>query len=157
MNRKPSFFERLTGAINADEDDFAFDDPQDEDVSEEDESPSMPAVEIEEEAQLAVDVLQTSDKIIVRTMVAGVDPDDLDVDITREMVTISGHREKLRSLSDEEFFHQELYWGSFSRSILLPEEVEVEEAVAEEKHGLLVIELPKIDKHKKTKLKVKSA
>jgi HSP20 family protein len=152
---KPSFFERLTGAINVDDDDFEVTD----ETSDEDGIPTGMEEGFEEsvaDAELAVDVLQTPDKIIIRTMVAGVEPSDLDVDITREMVTISGHREKLRTISNEEYFHQELYWGTFSRSILLPEEIEVEEAVAEEKHGLLVIELPKIDKHRKTKLKVKT-
>jgi HSP20 family protein len=88
-------------------------------------------------------------------MVAGVKPDDLDISITRDMITIKGKRETEREILDEDYFHRELYWGSFSRTIMLPAEIEVEEAEAVEKHGLLILKLPKIDKHKQTRLKVK--
>lgn len=107
------------------------------------------------EGQLSVDVYQTSDDIVIRAHVAGVRPDELDVSITRDMVTIKGKREEAREVEDEDYFYKELYWGSFSRTILLPQEIEVEEATANEKHGLLIIRLPKIDKAKQTKLKVK--
>jgi HSP20 family protein len=58
-------------------------------------------------------------------------------------------------IQDEDYFHRELYWGSFSRTIMLPAEIEVEEAEAVEKHGLLILRLPKIDKNKQTRLKVR--
>jgi len=71
-------------------------------------------------------------------------------------VIIRGKREEDRTMSGEDYFHKELYWGSFSRTILLPQEIEVEGAEALEKHGLLIIKLPKVDKGRETKLKVKS-
>jgi HSP20 family protein len=108
------------------------------------------------EGQLTIDVYQTPDDIIVKTMVAGVRPEDLDISITRDMVTIKGMREEAREVTDDKYFHRELYWGAFSRSVVLPEEVDVESAEATERHGLLIIRLPKIDKHRETKLKVKS-
>jgi len=89
-------------------------------------------------------------------MVAGVRPEDLQITISRDMITIKGKREENRTITDDNYFLQELYWGSFSRTILLPEEIDPEEAEAIEKHGLLVIKLPKIDKEKKTSLKIKS-
>ena len=49
-----------------------------------------------------------------------------------------------------------MYWGSFSRTIALPAEIDVDEAEAIEKHGLLILKLPKLDKRKKSKLKVKT-
>ncbi len=109
-----------------------------------------------EEAQLTVDVYQTPSDIVVQAMVAGVKPEDLQVEIGRDMVTIRGKREENRSVADDDFFVQELYWGSFSRTILLPQEIEPEEAEAMEKHGLLIIKMPKIDKTLKTSLKIKS-
>ena len=109
-----------------------------------------------EEGQLTVDVYQTPAEIIVQTMVAGVRPEDLQITISRDMITIKGKREENRTITDDNYFLQELYWGSFSRTILLPEEIDPEEAEAIEKHGLLVIKLPKIDKEKKTSLKIKS-
>jgi HSP20 family protein len=90
-------------------------------------------------------------------MVAGVKPQDLDINITRDMVTIHGTREDSIEVTQENYFHKELYWGSFSRNIILPEEIDVEEADAKEKHGLLMITLPKLDKDRKTKLSVKSS
>ena len=109
-----------------------------------------------EEGQLAVDVYQTAKEIIIKAMVAGVDPDNLQVNITRDMVTIKGKREENRTISEENYFAQELYWGAFTRTILLPHEIEPEEAEAMEQNGLLVIKLPKIDKDKKATVKVKS-
>ncbi|HEY4502715.1 MAG TPA: Hsp20/alpha crystallin family protein [Candidatus Paceibacterota bacterium] len=108
------------------------------------------------DGELSVDVYQTPDDIVIRAHVAGVRPDDLDIAITRDMVTIKGKREEAREVEDENYFYKELYWGSFSRTILLPQEIEVEEAQATEKHGLLILRLPKVDKEKQTKLKVKS-
>ncbi len=112
--------------------------------------------EEEEEAQLTVDLYQTPTEIVVQTMVAGVVPDNLSIVITRDMITIHGKREENHSINSDNYFVQELYWGAFSRTISLPEEVDPEEAEAIEKHGLLIIRLPKINKEKKTTLKVKS-
>jgi HSP20 family molecular chaperone IbpA len=113
-------------------------------------------VEEEEAGELAIDVYQTPTHIVIKAMIAGVRPDDLDVSITRDMVTIRGKRERHTEGTAGDFFFQELYWGSFARTIVLPQEVEIEEAEASEKHGLLVIRLPKLDKGRQAKLKVKS-
>ena len=89
-------------------------------------------------------------------MVAGVASEDLSVSVTREMVTIKGKREAPKGVSSENYFYQELYWGAFSRVILLPSEVETEEVEATEKHGLLTIKLPRIDKDRRQTIKIKS-
>ena len=151
MQNKRSFFERLTGAVKLDE------------VAEEPEVSLPPKVsprpsiyeEAEEEAQLTVDVYNTPSEIIIKTMVAGVRPDDLDVAITRDSVTIRGKRSEDRSVASDEYLHRELYWGSFARTIALPEEIDVDGAEAVEKYGMLVLTLPKIDKNRETKLRVK--
>ena len=171
MFKKRSFFEKLTGGLSLrdyDEDIVDDDDDFEDDVEEEPtkkESRKIPvtnerewADEEEEEqvGELSVDVYQTLSEIIVQTMVAGVRPEDLNVDITRDTVTISGSRKEAKTIKDDDYFTQELYWGSFSRTIALPEEVDPDEAEATEKHGLLVLKLPKIDKNRQTKLKIKS-
>jgi HSP20 family protein len=89
-------------------------------------------------------------------MVAGVNPDELDVSISQEMVVIKGSRRESYRVEENDYFHKELYWGSFSRTILLPAEVKADEAIAELRHGLLTIRLPKIDKQKQTKLRIKT-
>ncbi len=145
-----SFFERITGTISVadDHDDY-------EEIALEPTRREPEWVE-EEEGELSVDVYQTPSEIIIQTMVAGVKPEDLTINITREMVTIKGTREAARTIADEDYFQRELYWGSFARTILLPAEIETEEAEATERNGLLTIRLPKIDKDKSTKLKVKT-
>lgn len=109
-----------------------------------------------EEGELPVDMYQTRDAIVIRALVAGVNPDDLNISITRDMVTLQGQREEMQEAPDEDYFHRELFWGSFSRSIVLPEEIIIDEAEAKEKHGLLEIVLPKLDKGRSAKLSVKS-
>jgi len=152
-NKKRSFFERLTGSIKADEEDFI----ETKKISVKSDSKDNNWIEEEnEEAELTVDVYQTQSDIVVQTMVAGVKPEDLELTIARDMITIRGKREESRIISEENFFTKELYWGTFSRTILLPAEVDPEEAEATEKHGLLTVKLPKIDKDKKTNVKVKS-
>jgi HSP20 family protein len=151
---KKSFFERLTGTVRLDEKETA--EKGSRDSREADASKENWVEEEEKDAELTVDVSQTPDEIIVKAMVAGVHPEDLDVDITRDMVTIKGHREEEHTSKDEDFFVQELYWGGFSRSITLPEEIDVDASEAIEKHGLLILKLPKIDKGRKTKLKIKT-
>jgi HSP20 family protein len=153
QNKKRSFFERLTGSIRAEEE-------QEEEVhymGKEDKKSGNGWMEAEnEEAELTVDVYQTDNDIIVQTMVAGVKPEDIELTVARSMITIRGKREDNRTIDEENYFIKELYWGAFSRTISLPQEVEPEEAEATEKHGLLTIKLQKIDKEKKTSLKVKS-
>ena len=170
MIKKRSFLERLTGSIrfednegNEEEEKSLFEQgrkisPSVRDNNEGRNKDSQTETKWEEEidAELTVDVYQTSSEIIVQTMVAGVQPDNLSISITRDMITIRGKREENQSIEKDNYFVQELYWGSFSRTISLPEEVNPEEAEAVERHGLLIIKLPKLDKNKETKLKIKS-
>lgn len=159
MAKKQSFFDRLTGASYDDSFD-SFDNEFEEEAATPDHaSPHVAAMtEPEEsEAQLTVDVYQTDSDIIIRALVAGVRPDDLDVAITRDMVTISGKRVEQKEVDEEDFVYRELFWGGFSRTIVLPAEVDVDAASASEKHGLLTITLPKLNKDRQTKLKVKGS
>ena len=88
-------------------------------------------------------------------MLVGGPEDDVPVAITRDTVTIRGKREEYKESADDDYFHKELFWGGFTRTIVLPEEIVIDEAEAREKHGLLEIVLPKVDKDRSTKLKVK--
>jgi HSP20 family protein len=163
--KKPSFLERLTGGNQSDEydrildeehkfgeDDLAVDEDQEEDTWEEEDVDAGP----QQDGELPVDMYQTEDSIVIRALVAGVSPTELEISITRDMVTIRGVREEYQEAHDDGYFHRELFWGSFSRTLLLPEEVAIDEAEAQEKHGLLEIKLPKLDKHRSTQLKVRT-
>lgn len=160
--KKPSFLERLTGTASQEDYDAVLDNDSIEDnfddvnqYSEESEWPGHGTEEKSEDGELPVDMYQTPDSIVIRALVAGVTPEDLDISITRDMVTIRGQREEDREAPDEDYYHRELFWGGFTRTLLLPEEVLIDEAEAKEKHGFLEIILPKVDKNRSTKLKVK--
>ncbi|MBI2035692.1 MAG: Hsp20/alpha crystallin family protein [Candidatus Liptonbacteria bacterium] len=112
------------------------------------------ALSSEMEGQLTIDVYQTSSHIIVESTIAGVNPDDLDIEITPESVTIRGQREKEERVKEDDYIYQECYWGRFSRSVILPQEVDPDKSEATLKNGVLKIKLPKINREKSKKLKV---
>lgn len=166
MFKKRSFFQKLTGGLSLrdnDEDIFSVEEelPRGKKSSfeetEEDEKDLAEWSEPEEEpSELSVDVYQTNDEIVVKAFAAGVRPEDLDIDIARDMITISGHRKEGSVAETGDYMTQELFWGSFTRSIMLPEEIDPEQTIATEKNGLIIIRLPKLDKKKRTKVRVKS-
>ena len=153
MPKKRSFLQRLSGARPLEEEYDAFDD-------EEVEVPQrhMPVREEERvEGQLPVDMYQTPDEIVIRTFVAGVRADDINVSISRDMVVIEGAREEHSESVGTDYFSQELFWGAFSRTIMLPQEIDVDGASASAKDGLLTLTLPKLDPTRQTKLKVRGS
>ena len=158
QNKKRSFWEKMTGGFSLEEEEQI--EPKKvviKGVKEADSKNGNGWIEEEnDEAELSVDVYQTPTDIVVQTMVAGVRPEDLELTIARDMITIRGNREESRTIDEDNYFSKELYWGKFSRTISLPQEVEPEEAEATEKHGLLTVRLKKVDKEKRSSLKVKS-
>lgn len=110
----------------------------------------------EYEGQLAVDVYQTDDEIVIKSTIAGVRPEDIDVTIDNDMVTIRGERKRDEEVKKENYFYQECYWGSFSRSIILPCDIETDKISAELKNGVLTVRLPKVDKSRVKKISVKA-
>jgi HSP20 family protein len=153
--KKRSLFQKLTGVVHDEEEskDGAFRDftitPPDFSQHPNEENSEEP------EGQLAVDIYETDTNIYVQAMPAGVSAEDLNISITPDTVVIRGKREGPQVVMSENYIIRELYWGVFSRTIVLPEEIDPSEADAIEKHGLLIIRLPKIDKMKKHRLKVK--
>jgi len=106
------------------------------------------------EGQLAVDVAQTDKAIIITSTVAGVKPEDLTININNDLLTIRGRREREIEVKEEDYFYKECYWGSFSRTIVLPVDVLTDEAEATFKNGVLTIVLPKEASKKEIKIKV---
>lgn len=168
--KKRTFFERLTATPRLAEDYDAFEEDADDapvrkmsGVARRDPgssavgtAPTMPEPVVE--GQLPVDVLQTPSELIIRAFVAGVRGDGLDISLSRDMITISGARSEPSGgdPDDDDYFTRELYWGAFTRTVLLPQEIDIESASATTKDGLLTLILPKLDKAKQTKLRVKS-
>lgn len=110
----------------------------------------------EYEGQLTIDMYQTKDNVIIKSTIAGVRPEDIDITIANDMVTIRGERKRDFEASSEDYFYQECYWGSFSRSVVLPVDVDIENVGADLKDGILTVVLPKAAKAKAKKIKVAS-
>ena len=166
VKQKRSFLEKITGSkkIDENEDSFmapVFSDEEDNemimesgnfsrDFSEKDEDYSNDA-----EGQLTIDVYQNENEIVIKSTIAGVKPEDLDVSISNDMVTIKGERKNEEVVSEEDYYYQECYWGGFSRSVVLPVEVIADKADASLKNGILTIKLTKADTTKTKKIQVR--
>jgi len=109
----------------------------------------------EPEGQLTVDVYQTPTDIVVESAIAGVRPDDLDITVTTDSISIRGTRAREKTVRDEDYLYQECYWGKFARSLILPQEVDPESAEVTFKNGILTVHLPKANKKKTRKLRVR--
>ena len=174
--KKRSFFERLTGAVNIDEDeqleeaeDFNFPTGKTGKVVTsaskksgqvypqfDDNNRSSWMDDASVDSELSVDVYQTQDDVIVKAMIPGVKKEDLEIDLTRDSITLKGIRKEEKIVSDDDYFHRELYWGSFSRTLQLPHEIDIEHAEAVEAQGILTVKLPRVDKERKMKVRVRS-
>lgn len=110
--------------------------------------------EEEEEGELLVDVYQEGNNVVIRSTVAGVHPEDIDIDINNDMITIRGKRKESSVIDEGDYFYKECYWGSFSRSIILPCEVQASKVKAALKDGVLTVVLPKILKEKSIRISV---
>ncbi len=107
----------------------------------------------EPEGELAIDVYQTEDSIVVQTALAGVRGADLDISIENDVVTIHGMR-KNPSAENKKYVYQECFWGPFSRQIILPEEVDASHSEAVMKDGVFTLRMPKLERVKVKKIKV---
>ncbi|MFA5994145.1 MAG: Hsp20/alpha crystallin family protein [Parcubacteria group bacterium] len=171
---KRSFLEKLTGSSRIDEIDEEFETPsrplakiyeEEEDEAEmiinssnrrtmQQEEITIPNND-ESEGQLTIDVYQTENDIVIKSTIAGVKPEDLDVSINSDMVSIRGERKNEEVVNDDNYYYQECYWGNFSRSVILPVDVLAEKAEAAMKNGILTIRLPKADNTKTKKIQVR--
>jgi HSP20 family protein len=113
--------------------------------------------EEEFEGQLAVDVYQTKDNVVIKAPIAGVKADDIDISVSEDVVTLRGERVEEKEVDREHYYVQECYWGSFSRSVILPTSTVAEKAVASLKDGVLTITIPKVAQDKVKKIKVRPA
>ncbi len=113
---------------------------------EEPEEPEDGALELwdqhELEGQLTIDVYETDSHVVVIAPIAGVKPEDLDITVVNDLLTIRGQRHE-RVGDRAQYLHRECYWGSFSRSLILPSAVRSDRVKAFLKQGVLTIMLPK--------------
>ncbi len=108
----------------------------------------------ETEGELAIDVYQTPDELVIESPIAGINPDDIDINISNDAVTIRGKRRRSNEIKEKDYLYQECFWGKFSRHIVLPQEIDPEKSIATFKNGVLKLVLPKLYRKKSKKLKV---
>lgn len=163
MSNRRTILQKLTGTDFDDENEVLL---ENQELA--DEAPSLTSDDGEEEekkdlynsdteGQLTIDVYQTDSEIVIKSTIAGVKPEDLDITINNDMITIKGERKSEEKVKTENYFFQECYWGAFSRSVILPVDVESDQAEAILKNGVLTVRLPKVEKVKSKKLQVKGA
>jgi len=167
---KKSFLERLTGSAKIENESYStpkqqlnpsslYQEEETEMLINETNNPmsgeNIPDTEEDGEGQLTIDVYQTDNDIVIKSTIAGVKPEDLDVSINNDMVTIKGERKNEEEVLDENYYYQECYWGTFSRSVILPVDVMSDKSEASMKNGILTIRLPKADINKTKKIQVR--
>ena len=166
---KRSFLERLTGARKVQDDSQSSmpiysEEEEETEMTMRTEPPVFPREnsnwqpsqsDSDAEGQLTIDVYQTENDIVIKSTIAGVKPEDLDVSINNDMITIKGERKNEETVTGENYYYQECYWGSFSRSVVLPVDVIPEKAEASLKNGILTIRLPKAETNKSKKIQVR--
>lgn len=108
------------------------------------------------EGELSVDVFQSGDDIVIKSTIAGIRPEDVDITVNKDMVTIRGERHTTEEIAHDDYFFQECYWGGFSRSIILPQAVKTDKIKATLENGILTIVLPKAPIEEKIKVKIKN-
>ncbi len=117
-------------------------------------SQGAPLSTSQKEGWLTVDVFQTDSDIVIQSAIAGVTKDDLEINLTNNSVTIRGKRMQSENIDDQDYFYQECFWGPFSRSVVLPQDIDPEESTATFKNGVMTIRMPKLSKRRGKKVKV---
>lgn len=105
---------------------------------------------------LAIDVYDQDDKIVVEAPLAGINPDNVQIAIENDILTIEGKVEKKNEIDEKNYYRKEVRSGSFHRSVALPTSVEGEKAEADYKNGVLTVTIPKAAKSKPRTIKVKN-
>jgi len=108
----------------------------------------------EEEGELAIDLYETENELVLKSAIGGVKAENLDISITNDMITITGERQLEEKEEIKKIYYQECFWGRFSRAVILPKEVKSDLATAVIKNGILTIRLPKVEDNKKQGIKI---
>lgn len=112
--------------------------------------------EVQTEGNLAVDVYQTANDVVVKAPVAGVNESDIDITVLPDQVSIRGERKEEKEVAEDGYHTRECYWGAFSRTVALPVEGEPDGARATFKSGILTVRIPKSKKGQAVKLKIQN-
>lgn len=112
---------------------------------------------LESGGQLTLDIYQTGKEIVIKSTIAGVKSEDLDISVTNDILTVKGVRVKDEEVKPEDYYYQECYWGPFSRSVILPTDADPDQIKASLKNGILTVRLPKIERTKTKKISISAS
>ena len=108
----------------------------------------------EPEGELAIDVYSTEKDVVIQSVIAGVRPEEIDITVENDVVTIKGNRRNPNETEEKHYLHEECYWGPFSRQVFLPEDIDVKNVAAIMKDGVLTLRLPKLHLEKTKQVKI---
>ncbi len=111
--------------------------------------------DLEEEGHLSVDVFQSENNIVVKATIAGAKNEDIEVVVNGDMLTIKGERRLNEDIDYDDYLYRECYWGKFSRTIILPVQIDENKVEAKMDNGVLTVILPKAQKTKEVNIKIK--
>ncbi len=117
---------------------------------------STPAIWRERDYDLPVDLYETDDSVVAKAALPGVDPDDVEVSVSGDLLTIKGAAKREEKEEREHYLRRELSFGAFSRTLALPTGVNADEATAEYEDGVLTVTLPKLEDGRTKTIKVRA-
>ncbi len=104
---------------------------------------------------LTVDMYETEDAIVVKATLPGIQPEDINIDLTGDVLTIRGETKQEEEIREENYIRRERFYGSFCRSLTMPTQIVAEGTEAEFENGVLTLTLPKTEEVKPKAIKVK--
>lgn len=108
-----------------------------------------------EAGDVPVDVYQTVDDVVVEAALPGIKPEEVDITITGDTLTIKGEHKEEQAVKEEDYFYRERRYGAFSRSVAIPAKVKSDKAEAVFENGVLTLRLPKAEEIKPKQIKIK--
>ena len=117
--------------------------------------PSRLTTAFGEGADMPVDMYQTDDSVVVKASVPGIKPEEVEVTITGDTLTIKGETRTEEEVKKDNYFRQEISYGAFHRSILLPSSLQTDKAEATFENGILTLTIPKAEETKPRQIKIK--
>jgi len=109
-----------------------------------------------ETAAPAIDAYQTPNEVVVKAAMPGVKPEDINIDITGDILTVKGETKTEKEIKKEDYLYQERRYGGFSRRLVLPSGLQADKAEAELENGILTLTIPKAEEAKPKPIKIKT-
>ena len=107
-------------------------------------------------ANLAIDMFETKDEVVVKAALPGVKPEQVEVTITGNTLTISGESNEESEVKEKDYIRKERHYGSFTRSVTLPNGLKADKAEATFENGVLTLQVPKSEEVKPKSIKIKA-